>query len=357
MHKLLVTGGAGFIGTNFVRYWQAHHAQDTIVVLDALTYAGNKANLADLPDVVFVHGNICDTALVKQLIQQHRIDIIVHFAAESHVDRSIDGPDIFIETNVAGTHSLLKAAKECWLDNGGGREHRFHHISTDEVFGSLRENDAAFYEDTPYAPNSPYSASKAASDHLVRAYHHTFGLQTTISNCSNNYGPDQFPEKLVPLLFLNAIFGRPLPIYGQGVNRRDWLHVEDHCRAIELILRSGASGRTYNVGGKTERTNTEVARAVCDLVDQAFQKNEALARDYPSAPAASGKSTRSLVTYVADRPGHDLRYAIDTRRIENELHFTWKHNFASGLQATLNWYLENPRWKENVAHLRRHVGS
>jgi len=357
MRSLLVTGGAGFIGTNFVSYWRARNAYDTIVVLDTLTYAGNKANLADVPQIIFIQGNICDTALVKRLIQNHGIDVIVHFAAESHVDRSIDGPDVFIETNVGGTHSLLKAAKECWLDRGSGRDHRFHHISTDEVFGSLKENDPAFHEDTPYAPNSPYSASKAASDHLVRAYHHTFGLQTAISNCSNNYGPYQFPEKLIPLFFLNAVYGRPLPIYGQGINRRDWLHVEDHCRAIEVILKNGTPGRTYNVGGKTERTNTEVARAICDLVDQAFQKNEMLAKQFPNAPAASGKSTWDLVTYVADRPGHDLRYSVDTRRIENELHFTWKHDFATGLQSTLNWYLENPHWKENVAHLRRHVAS
>src|SRR5579872_38331 len=269
MPKLLVTGGAGFIGTNFVRYWRMTHPDDAIVVLDALTYAGRRQNLTDLPDVAFVQGNICDQTLVEALLRDHGIDTLVHFAAESHVDRSIAGPDAFVETNIVGTHVLLKAARQAWLDTGAGRPHRFHHVSTDEVYGTLGPSDPAFTEATPYAPNSPYAASKAASDHLVRAYNRTFGLQTTISNCSNNYGPYQFPEKLIPLFISNALHGKPLPIYGDGQNVRDWLHVDDHCRAIDLILSKGKPGEVYNVGGGHETSNLAVIDTICSAIDAA----------------------------------------------------------------------------------------
>ena len=258
MATLLVTGGAGFIGANFVRHWRADRLGDAIVVLDALTYAGNPANLDGVPAVDLVHGDIRDQALAESLLRQRGIDTIVHFAAESHVDRSIHGPDAFIDANVIGTHSLLKAARAVWLDDGTGRPHRFHHVSTDEVYGSLSLDDPAFSETTPYAPNSPYSASKAGSDHLVRAYHHTYGLQTTVTNCSNNYGPYQFPEKLIPLFLLNVLHGRKLPIYGDGRQRRDWLHVSDHCRGIALVLDDGRPGEVYNVGGGSEMENIAV---------------------------------------------------------------------------------------------------
>ena len=270
MANLLVTGGAGFIGVNFVRYWRRAHPRDGISVLDALTYAGNAASLHGVPDIVFMHGDIRDYALVCRLIEERGVDTLVHFAAESHVDRSIDGPDAFIDTNIVGTHVLLKAAKAVWLDSGTGTPHRFHHVSTDEVFGSLGAGEPAFCETTPYRPNSPYSASKAASDHLVRAYHHTYGLQTTASNCSNNYGPYQFPEKLIPLFLVNALLGKPLPIYGDGGNVRDWLHVEDHCRGIELVLSKGRIGDTYNVGGGQELPNLAVIDGICDAVDEVF---------------------------------------------------------------------------------------
>jgi len=273
MSNLLVTGGAGFIGANFVRYWRAAHPGAGLVVLDALTYAGNRANLDGLADIVFVEGDIGDTGLVRALLADHGVDTIVHFAAESHVDRSIDAPDAFIETNVIGTHSLLKAAKSVWLDAGGGRPHRFHHVSTDEVYGSLGPEDPAFSETTAYAPNSPYSASKAGSDHLVRAYHHTFGLQTTVTNCSNNYGPYQFPEKLIPLFLINCLTGKTLPIYGDGMNVRDWLHVEDHIQGIERVLMDGRSGETYNIGGGAELPNIAVIDAICAGVDSAFGRN------------------------------------------------------------------------------------
>jgi len=263
MADLLVTGGAGFIGANFVRYWRTRHPDARIVVLDALTYAGNRANLDGIAEVTLVVGDIRDTPLVERLLQAEQLDTLVHFAAESHVDRSIDGPDAFVDTNVQGTHSLLKAARAVWLDRGSGRPHRFHHISTDEVYGSLGPDDPPFSESTPYAPNSPYAASKAGSDHLVRAYHHTFGLQTTVTNCSNNYGPYQFPEKLIPLFVINCLTGRPLPIYGDGLNVRDWLHVEDHCRGIELALARGRPGESYNIGGGEAVPNLRVIDAMC----------------------------------------------------------------------------------------------
>lgn len=343
MANLLVTGGAGFIGGNFVHYWHALHPEDRVIVLDALTYAGNRSTLEGASNALLIEGDIRDSALVERLLREHEITTLVHFAAESHVDRSISGPDAFIDTNILGTNSLLKAARAVWLA-GSGRPHRFHHISTDEVFGSLGADDPAFSETTPYAPNSPYSASKAASDHLVRAYHHTFGLEVTTSNCSNNYGPYQYPEKLIPLFLLNALHGRNLPIYGDGMNVRDWLHVEDHCRGIEACLEKGRPGETYNIGGGAELPNMTVIDSVCAEVDRAFGEIEGLAARFPDAPAAQGKPTASLKTFVTDRAGHDRRYAIDERKARAELGYAPQRDFAEGLRQTLRWYLENERW-------------
>ena len=342
MARMLVTGGAGFIGTNFVHYWLREQPRDFLVVLDALTYAGRVANLEPAmarATFRFVHGNICDTPLVEGLLRDHAIDVIVHLAAESHVDRSIAGPDPFIEANIVGTHSMLKAARRVWLEEKSVTTHRFHHVSTDEVYGSLGPDDAAFTESTPYAPNSPYSASKAASDHLVRAYHHTYGLATTISNCSNNYGPYQFPEKLIPLMITNILNGEPLPVYGDGGNVRDWLHVEDHCRALELILARGRVGEVYNVGGGAECTNLALVRELCAVLDEKFAGSPALRHRFPRSPPAQGTSSASLISFVTDRPGHDRRYAIDSGKLERELGFRPRHEFASGLRATVDWYL------------------
>ena len=344
MATLLVTGGAGFIGTNFVRHWLAAHPQDEITVLDLLTYAGNAASLDGVERAELVVGDIGDTALVERLLSERDIRTIVHFAAESHVDRSITGPDAFIETNVVGTHSLLKAARRCWLDAGTGQPHRFHHVSTDEVYGSLGLSDPAFSEATPYAPNSPYSASKAASDHLVRAYHHTYGLETTTSNCSNNYGPYQFPEKLIPLFLMNCLHGRPLPIYGDGMNVRDWLHVEDHCLGVERVLARGRVGETYNIGGGAELPNMAVIDRICASVDQAFAADPSLAARYPDAPAANGQPTATLKTFVTDRAGHDRRYAIDETKARTELNYAPRRTFDVGLAQTLAWYLANESW-------------
>jgi len=342
--NLLVTGGAGFIGGNFVHYWSAHHPDDTQIVLDCLTYAGNESTIAGVDRAELVIGDIQDTDLVEELLRERDISTIVHFAAESHVDRSITGPDAFIETNILGTNSLLKAARSVWLDQGSGRDHRFHHISTDEVFGSLGPEDPAFSEATPYAPNSPYSASKASSDHLVRAYHHTFGLEVTTSNCSNNYGPYQYPEKLIPLFLLNALSGKSLPIYGDGMNVRDWLHVEDHCRGIEACLERGRTGETYNIGGGEELPNIAVIERICTEVDRAFAQVPHLADRYPDAPAAQGRATSELQTFVEDRKGHDRRYAIDERKAKRELGYVPRHSFEDGLAATLRWYLDNEDW-------------
>jgi len=341
--NLLVTGGAGFIGGNFVHYWNEHHRDDHIIVLDALTYAGNRATLAGAANAELVLGDIRDQDLVEELLKERGISTIVHFAAESHVDRSITGPDAFIDTNILGTNALLKAARSVWLA-GDGIPHRFHHISTDEVFGSLGPSDPAFSETTAYAPNSPYSASKAASDHLVRAYHHTYGLEVTTSNCSNNYGPYQYPEKLIPLFLLNALSGKDLPIYGDGMNVRDWLHVEDHCRGIEACLKRGKPGETYNIGGGAELANLIVIDQVCAEVDRAFDQIEDLAARYPNAPAASGKPSASLKTFVTDRAGHDRRYAIDESKARAELGYVPRRSFEDGLRQTLLWYLEHEDW-------------
>ena len=350
MKNLLVTGGAGFIGTNFVYYWLNKYPEDHIVVLDALTYAGNKANLSEAqknPKFEFVHGNILDETLVESLLIHHKIDTIVHFAAESHVDRSIHGPDEFINTNIVGTHTLLKAAKKIWLDDKP-QNHRFHHISTDEVYGSLKPNDPPFTETTPYAPNSPYAASKAASDHLVRAYHKTYGLQVTISNCSNNYGPYQFPEKLIPLIITNILNGKPLPVYGDGKQIRDWLYVDDHNLGVDLILEKGKIGETYNIGGNNEWTNIDIVKLACDLIYNKFSKNKDLVKTFSNCPSSQGKHPETLITHVKDRLGHDRRYAINAEKITSELGYSLRESFETGIKKTLDWVLENKKWWRKI---------
>jgi dTDP-glucose 4,6-dehydratase len=347
--SLLVTGGAGFIGANFVRYWLGAHTNDSVTVLDALTYAGNRASLIAFDEnerFRFVQGDIGDLEALRDVIQAQSIDTIINFAAESHVDRSIVSPDLFLETNVLGTNTLLKAAQARFESlTGAAREcFRFHHVSTDEVFGSLGPTDAAFTERTQYAPNSPYAASKAASDHLVRAYHHTYGLPVTTSNCSNNYGPFQFPEKLVPLTLLNALEGIAIPVYGDGQNRRDWLHVADHCRGIELVLERGKAGECYNIGGGTEVANIDLVRALCRRVDARFAADAALAARFPKSPAAKGGKSEELITFVTDRLGHDRRYAIDGTRASTELGYRAERDFDRGLDEAVEWYLANEAW-------------
>ncbi|MBA6326398.1 dTDP-glucose 4,6-dehydratase [Colwellia sp. MB02u-6] len=352
MKKLLVTGGAGFIGANFVHYWLSKYPEDNVVVLDALTYAGNLENLAVVQNnenFSFVKGDICDQALVETLLIDHQVDTLVHFAAESHVDRSITGPDAFIETNILGTYSLLKAAKKCWLDDRDKPfEHRFHHVSTDEVYGTLSASDPAFTEDTAYAPNSPYSASKAASDHLVRAYHHTYGLNVTTSNCSNNYGPYHFPEKLIPLVITNILHNKSLPIYGDGMQIRDWLYVEDHAYGIDLVLNKGRIGENYNIGGNNEWANINIVKEVCALVETRFAESSELATRFPEALAAIEANTESLITYVTDRLGHDRRYAIDATKTRVELGYEPKETFETGIAKTVSWYLDNEAWWKAV---------
>ena len=349
---MLVTGGAGFIGANFVEYWLGAHPGERVVVLDALTYAGNRASLQAVegrPGFEFVTGDICDGGLVATLIRGRAVSTIVHFAAESHVDRSIVGPEEFLRTNVLGTQSLLQAARSVWMPDGKALGPvRFHHISTDEVYGSLGPADPAFSERMPYAPNSPYAASKAASDHLVRAYHHTYGLPVTTSNCSNNYGPYQFPEKLIPLMIVNALEGKPLPVYGDGGNVRDWLYVTDHCRAIERVLLDGRVGETYNVGGGNEWPNVDVVHRLCAALDTAFAADRSLPARFPACPAAKGRPVSELVTFVKDRPGHDRRYVVDTTKVERELGFTPEESFESGLRKTVAWYLEHEAWWRGV---------
>jgi len=336
---ILVTGGAGFIGSNFVLDWLAA-GLGPVVNLDKLTYAGNLSNLASVeadPDYTFVQGDICDRALVSGLLRQHKPRAVVHFAAESHVDRSISGPDAFLRTNIDGTFTLLQAAREFYdALTGNEREgFRFLHVSTDEVYGTLAPDDPAFHEDTPYAPNSPYAASKASSDHLVRAWVHTFGLPAIITNCSNNYGPYQFPEKLIPLMIANARQGKPLPVYGDGQQVRDWLYVIDHCRALRTVLERGRVGETYNVGGGNQRSNLEVVKTLCALLDELV-------------PESKFRPHIELVQYVTDRPGHDRRYAIDARKLEGELGWRAEESFETGLRKTVEWYLANSAWVENV---------
>ncbi len=345
--SLLVTGAAGFIGANFVHYWMGQHPDDRVVAYDALTYAGNRENLEPLQgnaNFTFVQADICDYDRVLATLEQHGVDTIVHFAAESHVDRSITGPDAFIETNVVGTHVLLKAARQHWLLGEEQVPHRFHHVSTDEVYGSLEKEAPGFHEEQKYEPNSPYSASKAASDHLVRAYLHTYGLQVTTSNCSNNYGPYHFPEKLIPLCLTNILRGRALPVYGDGSNIRDWLYVEDHCRGIELVLQQGVVGETYNIGGNNEWNNLDIVHLLCDQMDARFASEPSLAGRFPDAPCVGGGSARDLIEFVEDRAGHDWRYAIDATKITKDLGYFPHESFETGLQKTLDWYLANENW-------------
>ena len=336
---ILVTGGAGFIGSNFVLDWLAA-GLGPVVNLDKLTYAGNPENLASVEAstaYTFAHGDICDRTLVARLLSEHRPRAVVHFAAESHVDRSIAGPDAFLRTNIDGTFTLLQAAREYYdaLTGGERDEFRFLHVSTDEVYGTLEPDDPAFHEETPYAPNSPYAASKAASDHLVRAWGHTYGLPAIITNCSNNYGPYQFPEKLIPLMIANALKGKPLPVYGDGQQVRDWLYVLDHCRALRTVLERGRTGETYNVGGGNQRSNLEVVKTLCGLLDELV-------------PGSKFRPHFQLVRYVTDRPGHDRRYAIDARKLEGELGWRAEESFETGLRKTVQWYLANSAWVENV---------
>ena len=347
MRKMMVTGGAGFIGSNFVHYWVDKNPDDLLVIVDALTYAGNKANLSGLlgKRCLLIEADINETDKMMSLLREHELDTIVHFAAESHVDRSIEGPDAFIEANILGTHSLLKAARQVWQIEGLNPDtHRFHHVSTDEVYGSLSLKDAPFKETHAYAPNSPYSASKASSDFLVRSYHHTYGLNTTMTNCSNNYGPYHFPEKLIPLILLNILYGKSLPVYGDGQNVRDWLYVEDHASAIELVLDGGQIGETYNVGGLNEWKNIDIVNLVCKLVQNKFEKDGALAKTFPLCPAAQNRPCESLIKFVDDRAGHDFRYAIDASRITSELGYKPAVDFETGLGLTIDWYLENIDW-------------
>ncbi|MGB1876731.1 MAG: dTDP-glucose 4,6-dehydratase [Rhodospirillaceae bacterium] len=336
MTKVVVTGGAGFIGSALVRLLIKEVGAE-VVNVDALTYASNLESLASVSDnsaYTFIHDNVCDQQRMADLFETEQPDVIMHLAAESHVDRSIDGPAAFMETNIMGTYALLEAARAYWSKIPTARKEafRFHHISTDEVYGSLGE-EGLFTETTPYAPNSPYSASKASSDHLVRAWHHTYGLPVVTTNCSNNYGPHQFPEKLIPLIILNGLERKPLPVYGKGENVRDWLHVEDHVRALWLVVTKGRLGEVYNIGGDAERKNIDVVRGICDLLDELVS---------PEQP------TQDLITYVTDRPGHDARYAMDTTKIFEELHWQPQETFESGLRQTVQWYLDNTPWWENI---------
>ena len=337
--SIVVTGGAGFIGANFVLDWLAHN-DEPVINLDKLTYAGNLENLASVQGDarhVFVRGDIGEPALVDRLLAEHRPRAIINFAAESHVDRSIHGPGEFIQTNIVGTFHLLESVRAYWnaLEGEAKEQFRFLHVSTDEVYGSLRKDDPAFSETNRYEPNSPYSASKAASDHLVRAYHHTYGLPVLTTNCSNNYGPYHFPEKLIPLVIHNALAGKPLPIYGDGQQIRDWLYVKDHCSAIRLVLEAGRVGETYNIGGRNEKANREVVHTLCAILDEL-------------QPRADGQSYKSQITFVKDRPGHDHRYAIDASKLERELGWKPQETFETGIRKTVAWYLENQSWVANV---------
>lgn len=348
MKNVLVTGGAGFIGSNFVHYLLRTEKDIKLVNLDALTYAGNLESLADVADdprYHFVQGNICDSETVDRVLREHQIDSIVHFAAESHVDRSILGPRQFVETNVMGTFTMLESARNYWIRDKASplQSVRFHHISTDEVFGSLAPNEPAWTEETPYAPNSPYAASKAASDHLVRSYGHTYGLPYTITNCSNNYGPYQFPEKLIPLIILNAVEGKPLPVYGDGQQIRDWLHVEDHCEAIHLVLTKGKTGETYNIGGENQPANLTIVETICDILDEINANS-------------SNKPHRSLIQFVKDRPGHDRRYDMDTHKISSELGWSPRHTLTQGLLDTVQWYLSHLEWVSSIQQRQEYKG-
>ncbi|MFT5295178.1 MAG: dTDP-glucose 4,6-dehydratase [Colwellia sp.] len=350
MANLLITGAAGFIGANFVHYWFAQYPNDNIVALDKLTYAGNRSSLGPSENesgFTFARADICDDVKIEGLLREHNIDLIVHFAAESHVDRSILGPDAFIETNIVGTHSLLKAAKRVWLDDDF-KPHRFHHVSTDEVYGTLEPNDPPFSETTAYAPNSPYAASKASSDHLVRSYYETYGLEVTTSNCSNNYGPYQFPEKLIPLVMLNILTGKALPIYGDGKQIRDWLYVDDHARGIDLVIKKGKLGECYNIGGNNEWTNIDIVTLLCNEMDKRLNVDSTLRERFPNSTVCNGKESTSLLEYVKDRAGHDRRYAIDATKSRLKLGYEPAFSFENGIQKTMDWYLANQGWWESV---------
>lgn len=348
MRRILVSGGAGFIGSNFLHYWVQQHPDDQITVIDSLNYSGNLNNIEVLlstSHISFHQDDICDESAVTMLLRDKNIETIVNFAAETHVDRSIHYPDSFIRSNIVGTHILLKSATQYWLRDGNPvLNHRFHHVSTDEVYGSLALDDSPFTEESPYQPSSPYSASKAASDHLVRAYQATYSLNTTVSNCSNNYGPYQYPEKLIPLCILNILRGKHMPIYGSGQNIRDWLHVHDHCRGIEFILLNGTPGNTYNIGGNCELKNIDVVRMICLRIDELFSQSVDLRKTYPDCPASRNKSCDSLISFLKDRPGHDLRYALNTGKIQEELGFSTRIPFSEGIKNTIEWYLQNKQW-------------
>jgi dTDP-glucose 4,6-dehydratase len=351
MQSVLISGGAGFIGQNLVHAWRAARADDRLVVVDAMTYAANLRSIESLiadRSILFVKGDIGDAVLIRRLFEEHKFTRIVHLAAESHVDRSIVDPEAFLQTNVIGTFTLLKAALDAWHASSMIDRARFLHVSTDEVYGSLGLSDPAFSESSPYRPNSPYAASKAASDHLVRAFVATYGMPALITNCSNNYGPYQHPEKLIPLMIIHALEGKPLPIYGDGSNVRDWLHVSDHCDALMAVIERGRIGETYNVGGGNEQNNSGVVGLICDALDHAFAADKALVSRFPSCPAASGTTCRSLIAYVPDRPGHDHRYAIDATKLAGELGNRCKIGFETGLRQTVSWYLDQQDWWRDV---------
>jgi dTDP-glucose 4,6-dehydratase len=348
MKNVLVTGGAGFIGSNFIHHILRSEKDIKVFNFDALTYAGNLDSLDDVasdPRYCFVHGDICNSERADSVLRENQIDTIVHFAAESHVDRSILGPRQFIETNVMGTFTMLEAARNYWIKDKGLplESARFHHVSTDEVFGSLAAGEPAWTEETPYAPNSPYAASKASSDHLVRSYGHTYGLPYTITNCSNNYGPYQFPEKLIPVIILNAMEGKPLPVYGDGQQIRDWLHVEDHCEAIHLVLTKGTVGATYNIGGENQPANLTIVETICDILDEVLTDT-------------THKPHRNLIQFVKDRPGHDRRYDMDIHKISAELGWRPRHTLTEGLLNTVQWYLSHPEWVSAIRHKQEYKG-
>jgi dTDP-glucose 4,6-dehydratase len=351
MQSVLITGGAGFIGQNLVHAWRTARPNDRLVVVDAMTYAANIRSLEPLikdRSIQFVKGDIGDAALMLRLFGEHHFTRVAHLAAESHVDRSIADPGAFMQTNVLGTFTLLKTALDCWRLTAAPDSARFLHVSTDEVYGSLGLTDSAFTESSPYRPTSPYAASKAASDHLVRAFVATYGMPALITNCSNNYGPYQHPEKLIPLMIIHALEGKPLPVYGDGSHVRDWLHVSDHCEALMKVIEGGLTGETYNVGGGNERNNRDVVGSICDTIDRAFASTPDLAARFPFCPAASGSSCRTLIGFVTDRPGHDQRYAIDATRLANELGSRCSVGFESGIRQTVHWYLDHEQWWRDV---------
>ncbi len=351
MQSVLITGGAGFIGQNLVHSWRTARPTDRLVVVDAMTYAANVRSLEPLiadRNILFVKGDIGDAALMRRLFDDHKFTRVLHLAAESHVDRSIVDPEAFLQTNVLGTFTLLKAALDFWRSAGTMDQSRFLHVSTDEVYGSLELSDLAFSESSPYRPNSPYAASKAASDHLVRSFVATYGMPALITNCSNNYGPYQHPEKLIPLMIIHALEGKSLPIYGDGSNIRDWLHVSDHCDALMAVIERGRNGETYNIGGGNEKNNRDVVGLICDTIDRAFAADAKLASRFPSCPAAFGNTCRSLIGYVTDRPGHDHRYAIDASKLAAELGIRCRVPFESGLGQTVHWYLAHENWWRDV---------